>query len=197
MWNERFAQPGYLFGTEPAQFLRDHSQYLTPGLKALAVADGEGRNSTFLASKGLEVVAMDGSPVAVVKARALAVKAGVKVDFNVADIMEWDWQEDAHDLVVAIFIQFSAPKEREKVFAGLKKTLKKGGILMLHGYSVEQLEHGTGGPPCAENLYTLEMLKQAFSDMEILHLNAYEREVDEGSAHSGRSALIDLIARKI
>ncbi len=197
MWNERFAQPGYLFGTEPAQFLRDHSQYLTPGLKALAVADGEGRNSTFLASKGLDVTAMDGSPVAVAKARTLAGERGVKVDFNVADIMEWDWQTDAYDLVVAIFIQFSAPEARDKVFAGLKKTLKKGGILLLHGYSVEQLEHGTGGPPCAENLYTLEMLKKAFSDMEILHLDAYEREVDEGSAHSGRSALIDLIARKI
>jgi len=196
MWNERFAQPGYLFGTEPAQFLRDHSQYLTSGGRALAVADGEGRNSVFLAAQGLEVTAMDGSSVAVDKARTLADERGVKVGFNVADIMEWDWQGEAYDLVVAIFIQFSAPQERDKVFAGFKKTLKKGGTLMLHGYTVEQLEHGTGGPPCAENLYTLEMLKEAFSDMEILHLNAYEREVDEGSAHCGRSALIDLIARK-
>ncbi len=196
MWNERFAQPGYLFGTEPAQFLRDHEQYLSKGARALAVADGEGRNSVFLASRGLDVTAMDGSSVAVDKARALAEERGVKVDFNIADIMEWDWQSEAYDLVVAIFIQFSAPKERQKVFAGIKKTLKKGGILMLHGYTVEQLEHGTGGPPCAENLYTEELLKEAFADMEILHLDAYEREVDEGSAHSGRSALVDLIARK-
>ena len=196
MWNERFAQPGYLFGTEPAQFLRDHGQYLTPGLRVLAVADGEGRNSVFLANQGLNVTALDGSSVAVDKARALADERGAKVDFNIADIMEWDWQSEAYDLVVAIFIQFSAPQEREKVFAGLKKTLKKGGILMLHGYTVEQLEHGTGGPPCAENLYTTELLKEAFSDMEILHLNAYERDVDEGRAHSGRSSLIDLIARK-
>ncbi len=197
MWNERFAQPGYLFGTQPAQFLRDHTQYLTPGLHTLAVADGEGRNSVFLANQGLDVTAMDGSFVAVDKAHALADERGVKVDFNVADITEWDWQSEAYDLVVAVFIQFSAPEERDKVFAGFKKTLKKGGILMLHGYTIEQLEHGTGGPPCAENLYTTELLQEAFSDMEILHLNAYERDVDEGSAHSGRSALIDLIARKI
>ncbi|VAW21265.1 hypothetical protein MNBD_ALPHA12-2009 [hydrothermal vent metagenome] len=196
MWNERFAEPGYLFGTEPAQFLREHEQYLIPGGRALAVADGEGRNSVFLASKGLDVTAMDGSSVAVEKARELAKERGVTVDFNLADIMEWDWQNEAYDLVVAIFIQFSGPEDRQKVFAGLKKTLKKGGILMLHGYTVEQLEHGTGGPPCAENLYTTEMLSKTFSDMEILHLKAYERDVDEGRAHSGRSSLIDLIARK-
>jgi len=196
MWDKRFAQPGYLFGTEPARFLRDNSQYLKPGSRAIAVADGEGRNSVFLASRGLNVVAMDGSPVAVEKARALAQERGVEVDFNVSDISDWDWAPAAYDLVVAVFIQFTGPQGRDQVFAGIKRTLKPGGILMLHGYTVEQLQHGTGGPPFKENLYTLPILERAFADMDILRLEAYERDVDEGRGHSGRSALVDLIARK-
>ena len=68
---------------------------------------------------------------------------------------------------------------------------------MLHGYTPKQLAFGTGGPPDAENMYTVPMLKSAFRNMKVLRLEAYEREVDEGRGHSGRSALIDLIARKI
>ena len=91
MWNDRYAKPGYLFGTEPAQYLRDHEAYLKQGLTALAVADGEGRNSVFMAGRGVQVTAMDGADVAVEKARALAEVAGVEVDFNIADIAKWDW----------------------------------------------------------------------------------------------------------
>lgn len=195
-WNTRFSQPGYLFGKEPARFLLDYADFLTPGARTLAVADGEGRNSVYLAGLGLDVVAMDSSDVAIEKARLLARDRGVRVDFRLADIAEWPWEEAAYDLVVAIFIQFMGPEPRARVFEGMKRTLRPGGTLMLHGYTVEQLAFGTGGPPFVENLYTVQMLKDAFSDMEILHLKAYEREVDEGRGHSGRSALVDLIVRK-
>ena len=195
-WNERFSQPGYLFGVEPAQFLRDHEAYLAPGARTLVIADGEGRNSTHLAELGLNVVAMDSSHVGLEKARRLAREKGVTVDFRQADIADWDWEEAAYDLVVAIFIQFMGAARRAEVFEGMKRTLRPGGTMMLHGYTVEQLGYGTGGPPVAENLYTLQMLEDAFADMEILHLRAYERDVDEGEGHSGRSALVDLIARK-
>ncbi len=196
MWNERYSKAGYLFGTEPAQFLRDHAGYLTAGAKVLAVADGEGRNSVFMAQNGLDVVAMDGSYIAIEKARALAMARDVKVDFVEADIAHWDWAEGQYDLVVAVFIQFVGPEQRDQIFAGMKRTLKPGGVLMLHGYTPEQIELGTGGPPQIENMYTVEMLQKAFSDFEVRELRAYERHVDEGEGHSGTSALIDLVARK-
>ena len=89
MWDERYAQEGYLFGTAPAVFLERHRDRLLPGANALAIADGEGRNSVFMAQRGLTVTAMDGSAVAVAKARALAGERGVAVDFHVADIGTW------------------------------------------------------------------------------------------------------------
>tara|TARA_R110002167_G_scaffold22935_9_gene81722 strand:+ start:2069 stop:2731 length:663 start_codon:yes stop_codon:yes gene_type:complete len=196
MWDERYAAPGFLFGTEPSQFLKEHRDYLVPGAAALAVADGEGRNSVFLAACGLQVTAMDASHVAVEKARALAAEQGVFVDFHVADILGWDWTPNTYDLVAGIFIQFSPPGERAAVFEGMKRTLKPGGTLLLHGYRPKQIEYGTGGPPHAENMYTEDLLRAAFGDMEILCLAAYDRVVDEGRGHSGMSALIDLVARK-
>jgi len=196
MWNERYSKAGYLFGTEPAKFLREHKAYLTAGSKVLAVADGEGRNSTYLAEQGLNVVAMDGSYIAIEKARALAMSREVTVEFVESDIAAWDWTEAQFDMVVAIFIQFVGPAQRNEIFAGIKRTLKPGGLVMLHGYTPEQIELGTGGPPQVENMYTDEILTQAFADFKMLVLRSYHRDVDEGEGHSGTSALIDLIARK-
>ena len=196
MWNERYAQPGFLFGSEPAQFLRDHGAYLKRGMSALAVADGEGRNSTFLAEKGLKVTAMDSSDVAIDKARGLAAARMAPVTFFHADLRTWDWEAQPFDLIVAVFIQFADPDFRDEIFSGMKRALKPGGVLMLHGYTPKQVEYRTGGPSNPENMYTAPLLADRFGDMEILHLEEYDREVQEGQGHSGLSALIDLIARK-
>ena len=196
MWDERYATAGYLFGKRPAQFLVDQKANLEHEARALAVADGEGRNSVYMAEQGLDVVAMDGSPVAVEKAKKLAAERGVAVDFRVADIFAWDWKPEAYGLVVAIFIQFMGPADRKRVFEAMVRTLRPGGTLLLHGYRPEQLAYGTGGPPQEANMYTEALLRDAFGDMEIVRLASYDRAMDEGRGHSGMSALIDLVAKK-
>ncbi|MCB1367629.1 MAG: class I SAM-dependent methyltransferase [Rhodobacteraceae bacterium] len=196
MWDERYSEPGFLFGTAPAQFLAEQAEYLQRGLTALAVADGEGRNSVYMAERGMRVTAMDASEVGLAKAKGLAAARSAPVNFVQADLRTWDWQPEAFDLVAAIFIQFADPGFRAEIFAGMTRTLKPGGILLLHGYTPEQVAFGTGGPPNPDYMYTTDMLTEAFGDMDILRLAAYEREVDEGRGHKGRSALIDLVARK-
>lgn len=199
-WSERFRNAGddYLFGTAPSRFLALHAFLLGEGSTALSVADGEGRNSVWLAEQGLQVSALEISPVAVEKARKLAAGRGVFVDFQVADLLTWDWPASAYDLVLGVFIQFTGPVERAHIFAGMARALKPGGRLLLHGYTPKQLEYGTGGPKEVENLYTPELLRQAFSGLglEIEELREYEVELQEGVAHRGPSALIDLVARK-
>ncbi len=196
MWNKRYETAEYIFGKEPAIFMTKKARYLKPGQSALAVADGEGRNSVFMAQKGVKVTAMDSSTNAVAKAKLLAAERGVNVDFNVADILKWEWVENRFDLVAAVFIQFVGPAQRAEIFDGIKRTLKPGGILMLHGYTPEQIDLGIGGPPFVENMYRADLLAQNFADFEIVELNTYHREVQEGRGHSGMSALVDLIARK-
>ncbi len=196
MWDKRYAQPGYLFGKEPAEFLKSRADMLAPGMKALALADGEGRNSVYLAGLGLNVVAMEASANALEKAQALAEERGVEVDYHTGDILAWDWDAAQYDVVVAVFIQFLTPAERAEVFAGMIRSLKPGGLILLHGYRPEQIAYGTGGPRAVENLYTEALLRDAFAGLEIIALESYDREIDEGEGHSGMSALIDLVAKK-
>lgn len=197
MWNERYKGCEYHFGTEPNAFLASNCERLKPGMSCLAVADGEGRNGVWLAEQGLNVLSVDSSQVAVAKARALAVLRGVTMDVELADLNLWQWPENTFDVVVAIFIQFAAPLQRVQLFANLKRCLKPGGLLLLQGYTPRQLEYRTGGPSQVENLYTAAMLREAFPDMEILHLAEHDEIIHEGAGHSGMSALIDLVARKL
>jgi len=195
-WNARFAGEAYYFGKEPNGFLAQQAALLPKHGRALAVADGEGRNGTWLAARGLDVLSIDFSPVALAKARKLAAERGVTLRTEEADLATWRWPEAGVDLVVAIFIQFAAPALRERIFAGLKRALRPGGLLLLQGYRPKQLEYKTGGPPLVENLYTEELLRAAFADLEIVSLRSHDDVIHEGTGHDGMSALIDLVARK-
>lgn len=195
-WNERFSADGYLFGTQPNAFLAAQKHLLSPGRTALCVADGEGRNSVWLASQGLAVTAFDFSPVALAKARALGSGCGVNVDYKLSSVDEWDWEGARYDIVAAIFLQFATPAMRARLFEGLVRAVKPGGHLILQGYRPEQIGHGTGGPSQVEHLYTEPMLRQAFAPLEIVHLASHDDVIQEGPGHSGLSALIDMVARR-
>jgi len=198
LWSGRYAGAGddYLFGTAPNKFLSAQASRLQSGWTALSVADGEGRNSVFLAEEGLRVTAVEISPVGLHKARRLAASRHVEVDFILADVLEWQ-AADSFDVVAAIFVQFVGPAERVVLFERIKSAVKPGGLLLLQGYTPKQIEYGTGGPSAVENLYTAELLRAEFSDWEVLELREHEDVLEEGVGHKGRSALIDLVARKI
>lgn len=196
MWEARYANAdGYLFGEEPAQMLVENP-WVTDGAETcLCVADGEGRNGVWLARQGLSVTSFDLSPTAVERAQVLAAKSGVRINAFVSDWEGWDWSQP-FDLVVAVFVQFMGPEARVRQFETLREAVRPGGRLVLHGYTPEQVEFGTGGPPYPENMYTTELFDDKFGDWRVLRLAAYEREVQEGRGHSGHSALIDLVVEK-
>ena len=195
-WNKRFENETYIFGLEPNEYLREHAGELATGSRVLCVADGEGRNSVWLARQGLRVDAFDISPVGVAKARKLAADAGVMVDFSVADCDQWTWPDAAFDAVAAIFVQFADPAMRERLFANIIRTLKPGGLLVLQGYTPKQLDYKTGGPPILSHLYTAELLRSEFAPLQIVELREYEAGLTEGTQHHGHSALIGMVARK-
>ena len=196
MWDKRFEREDYIFGLEPNEYLRSHAGRLAPAGRVLCVADGEGRNSVWLARRGMRVDAFDISAVGVAKARRLAAEAGVAVEFSVADCERWPWPVDAYDTVAAIFVQFADPAMRERLFVNIVRALKPGGLLVLQGYTPRQLEYKTGGPPILSHLYTEAMLRAAFGGLQIEELREYEAHLSEGTQHAGRSALIGLLARK-
>jgi SAM-dependent methyltransferase len=195
-WNSRFSAEGYLFGESPNAYLAD----MTPSLKAgktLSLADGEGRNSVWLAKQGFETDAFDFSPVGVQKAQQLADKHGVKVNYHCSDWEAFDWAPHRYDNVVGVFFQFVDPASRSALFAKMDQALKPGGVLLIQGYGKDQLKYKTGGPGELDHLYDEELLLSAFSNYKVLDLKTYTAEVDEGAGHKGMSALVGFVARKL
>ncbi len=195
-WEARFSAPDFVFGTEPNEFLRSQAHLLPRSGKVLAVADGEGRNGVWLAQQGLDVLSIDFSPAAQAKARALAKERNVSLRIECVDVIAWDYPENAFDVVAAIFIQFANPAERQRIFAGIRRALKPGGLLLLQGYRPEQLNYKTGGPSAVENLYTEALLAQEFADFADLTIRVHDSLHHEGAGHDGMAALIDLVGRK-
>lgn len=193
MWDQRFAGDTYLYGTEPASILPAHPGLIPNRARTLCIAEGEGRNAVWLAQQGCAVTGFDSSAVALEKARRLAEERGVSVDLRLSGIEDWDWSR-GFDLVVGIFIQFVDPDRRARLFADMRRALAPGGRLILHGYTPEHVALGTGGPRNPDYMYTESLLRDSFADLTILRLARYEATIEEGAGHSGRSALIDLIA---
>jgi SAM-dependent methyltransferase len=195
-WQTRYATPEYAFGKSPNYFLESCKRLLPRSGRALAVADGEGRNGVWLAEQGLDVVSIDFSTAAQRKAKALAAERDVKVTFELVDVHNWNYPSAAFDVVAEIFTQFSNPADRARKWAGMLKALKPGGLLIIQGYTPKQLEYGTGGPKEIENLYTRAMLEQELGGLRELSLVEEERDIHEGTSHGGMSAVINLTARK-
>jgi SAM-dependent methyltransferase len=195
-WNTRYAQSDWLFGREPNAFLCRQAPNLPRQGRALCVADGEGRNGIFLAQHGLQVTSFDLSAVAVDKARTWMAEAGVSIDLHVCSDDDFPWGEGDYDVVAAIFVQFAPPAARARMFRHIWTSLKPGGVLLIQGYTPKQLGYRTGGPDNIEHLYTPDILRQHFPEASWALMREYDDDLAEGSAHRGRSALIEAVALK-
>jgi len=197
-WNERFDKKEFIFGKEPNEYLVEQaSRYLKPSSSVLCIADGEGRNGVWLARHGMRVTGFDVSDIALSKANQFAADNKVNIQYSLCDTDGFDWQASSYDAVVGIFIQFADPEMRARIFKQVHRTLKPAGLFILQGYTPKQLEYKTGGPSLIEHLYTEEMIRELSQDFEILELQCYEKRLSEGPRHTGMSALLGMVAKKI
>lgn len=197
-WNERFDKKEFIFGKEPNEYLVEQaSRYLNPKSSVLCIADGEGRNGVWLAKQGMRVTGFDVSDIALAKANQFAKENQVNIQYSLCDTDGFDWQANSYDAVIGIFIQFADPEMRARIFKQVHQTLKPGGLFILQGYTPKQLEYRTGGPSLIEHLYTEEMIRELSQGLEILNIQCYEKELSEGARHTGMSALLGMVAKKI
>lgn len=194
-WDQRYGIDDYFYGTEPNAFLASKRSLVKPGMRALALADGEGRNGVWLAQQGADVLSVDGSAVGLAKARKLAEARGVAITTEQVDLAAWDFGQARFDLVVSIFAHFEPPLRR-RVHAAIVGALKPGGLLVLEAYRPKQLEYKTGGPPVADMMMTAALLRDDFAALRIDELAERDAEIREGKGHGGMSALVDLVATK-
>lgn len=193
-WDDRYRQPDYFYGTEPNDFLASVAHRIPMG-SVLCVADGEGRNSTFLSTLGYEVSSIDISAVGVEKTRQLAEFRNVHVDAHIGDLATFDIGVRKWEGIVSIFCHLPHDLRRD-LHRRIVSSLVPGGVVILEAYTPDQIGRGTGGPQLPELLMTASALREEFEELEILHLEELIRDVVEGSGHSGEAAVVQLIARK-
>jgi len=196
MWDERYAGEGFFYGTEPNDFLREHAAEIRAGGRVLCLAEGEGRNAVFLAGLGFSVVALDQSAVGLRKALQLAQARGASITTLQANLDSYHIEPGSWDAIVSIWCHLPTAL-RAKVHAQVVDGLKPGGVFLLEAYRPEQLQFGTGGPKAVDMLPTLAQLRHELSGLEFVHAVELERDVHEGQGHSGHSAVVQVLARKV
>lgn len=195
MWDERYSAEHYIYGKEPNLFLKENSGTLPMG-NILCLAEGEGRNAVFLARQGYSVTAVDASSTGLKKAQRLAEENEVQVEFIHQDLADFDLGYGQWDGIVSIFCHLP-PAIRRNVHSKVVAGLSNNGVLLLEAYTPEQLLHGTGGPATAEMTMTAALLSEEFAGLHFSHLDELEREVIEGTHHTGLGAVVQAIARKV
>ena len=198
-WNDRYEKSDFAYGTEPNAFLASQQHRLHPGMKALAVGDGEGRNGVWLAQQGLDVLSVDLSSAGLEKAQALAHEKSVTFRTQQVDLSSWEWPEDTLDMVISIYLHFP-PDLRERMHRAMAKALKPKGLIILEAFTPDQLtyqeKYQSGGPPKLDMLYTPDMLTQDFKDLEVLEMTETVTELQEGQYHNGLAAVVRGIFEK-
>jgi SAM-dependent methyltransferase len=188
-WDERYAAPGFAYGTTPNRWLEARAGDIRPGGRVLSLGEGEGRNAVWLAEHGFSVDAVDGSPVGLEKARELAARRGVHIGIQVDDLATYRPEPGAYDALVLIFVHL--PRTiRTVVHAAGARALRPGGVLIIEAFTPLQLGRPSGGPRQANLLYEAATLRSDFPGVDWEVLEEAEAELDEGPFHRGTAAVV-------
>jgi SAM-dependent methyltransferase len=194
MWDQRYDTSEYVYGTDPNDFLAGVVAEMPAG-KTLCLAEGEGRNAVFLAEHGHQVTAVDSSAVGLEKAERLANDRGVSIATVTADLAHYEIERDSWDVIVSIFAHVP-PDVRRPLHKKIVRGLHSGGMLVLEAYTPEQIKLGTGGPPVPQMTMTLTALREELDGLIFRHAVELEREVLEGRYHTGKGAVVQVVAVK-
>ncbi len=194
-WNARYAGDDYAYGTEPNDFLVAQAALLPHGLPVLCLADGEGRNGVWLASRGFDVTSIDVAQHGLDKAQALAKRAGVSVQTLRADVTRHELGENRWGAIVSIFLHLPQ-RARAQLLGRCVRALVPGGVFVFEAYGKRQPEYGTGGPPEPQLLADLDDVIGELDGLELVHRFDGVRAVHEGRHHHGDAHVVQVVARR-
>lgn len=194
-WNERYAADELAYGDAPNDFLAHMAAQLPKAGRGLDIGAGEGRNAIFLASLGLDVIAVDQSDVGMRKAAQLAGARGLTLRVQTADLQDFDVEPESLDVVTSIFVHLPS-QLRSLVHRRVCAWLRPGGVFLLEAYAPEQIERETGGPKDPLMLASLQTLLKEMDGLVIEYQAALVRNVVEGRFHGGMASVVQILARK-
>ena len=161
-WNRRY-RAGEQLDQKHAPLVERFAGRLPPG-KALDLACGPGRHALFLAERGWQVTAVDGSPIAIGHLGARASARNLPIDARLADLErgEFEIPADEYDLVIDfLYLQ-------RDLIPAIQRGTRPGGMIIAVALISQQPTptRVTPGELCA-----------LFAGCKILH--SLEREVAE------------------
>ena len=193
-WDERYSSPDYAYGTAPNDFVAAMASRIPTG-PVLCLAEGEGRNAVHLARLGHAVTAVDQSAVGLAKAARLAATCGVMLTTVATDLAHYAIAQSTWACIVATFAHLP-PALRRAVHAQVVAGLQPGGVFILEAYTPAQLAFGTGGPKDPSLCMTLAALREELGGLDFEVARECERDVIEGAHHTGRGAVVQIVARR-
>jgi len=194
-WNQRYAGDELAYGEAPNEFLARMASRFPLSGTALDIGAGEGRNALFLASRGLDLLAVDQSEVGMQKTQRRARERGLSMQTRAVDLQEFDAEENSFDVISSIFVHLPATL-RAAVHQRVRSWLRPGGVFLLEAYAPDQIRRNTGGPRDPSLLAPLEVILGELAGLEIEHQAALVREVREGRFHTGEASVVQILARK-
>lgn len=194
MWDERYSEPGFAYGTEPNEFLAAVAGRIPAG-PVLSLGEGEGRNAVYVAGLGHRVVAVDQSEVGLAKARRLAADRDLTIETICADLEGYPIEPGAWAGIVSIFCHLPS-RVRVELYAAAVRGLRPGGILVLEAYSPKQIGRGTGGSQDPDMTVSLAGLVEELAGLEFVHARELDREVREGAYHTGVASVVQVVGRR-
>ncbi|MFY8190502.1 MAG: class I SAM-dependent methyltransferase [Bacteroidia bacterium] len=199
IWNQRYSQEEYAYGQLPNEFLKTQLPNFKPG-KILFPADGEGRNSVYAASLGWQTDAFDLSHAGQAKALGLAQKNRVEINYQVGNFAELGYKINEFDAMAFIYAHFPAAL-KSQIHQHLCSYLRPAGIVIFEAFSKNHLQYNNlnpkvGGPKDLEMLFSLEEIRNDFSNFEIILLEEKVIELQEGLYHIGQGSVIRFVGRK-
>ncbi|WP_178984947.1 class I SAM-dependent methyltransferase [Winogradskyella helgolandensis] len=193
-WNDRFGQEEFIYGTEPNQFFKEQLQKLQKGTLLLP-AEGEGRNAVYAAKQGWKVSAFDISEKAKEKAMLLSKQNHVSIDYKVDGVLDFI-SNTQFDVIGLCYTHFPLDI-RKKASQYLLQFLKKGGVIIFEAFAKAQINNNSGGPKNEAMLFSIEEVKQEFTNLEFNILEEKTIELSEGEFHKGKAEVIRFVGVKM
>ncbi len=194
-WNDRYASDELVYGDAPNDFLALMRERMPKSGHAIDIGSGQGRNALYLASLGLDVLAVDQSDVGLRTAQRLADERGFTLRTQAADLRDFDVEPGSVDVVSSIFVHLP-PALRTPLHQRIQTWLRPGGVFVLEAFAPDQIARGTGGPKDPDRYAPLETYLGELKGLTIEHGATLVRVVTEGRFHTGEANVVQVLGRK-